>query len=294
METPQIPPYQYGEMRSGIGIEAVSFENGKATIYRQKTVVEKSPVLLFSPGWHNTNHLAYASLLKFCANHGVIAIYVPDSGSYQSQFDLYKEVIMANEKIIDINRMMVMGHSSGGGMVFAILKYIISNNWGNDSRIGIEMDGYFPQFMDKADIEAIENTKFLAIQFGNTGNGTDPRVVLNTYNLLTGEGIEKDYLIIDEPNGTDHSYPNRGNTQAMQGLLKPLDALIEVLHGNEEDAHIKAGFSFNQSGEQNIMSSDSYQYSCEYANRWHKGSDQHSKSTIDNCGTPRILEISKL
>jgi len=295
-------PYQYGQMHEGVTVEISAYsQDDLSVVYHPSTWGSKpTPVIFFAAGWHNTNHNSYRTLLSFIANHGYSIIYVPDSGSYESQLNKFDQIVAEYADKFDTNKIGVLGHSSGGGFTFKILEYMSNKNYGNNGRFLCAMDPYFAQFMDKENMNGLASTNILFVQFGpdgnQGGNETDSRVPLVEYALLTGLDIDKNYIVLADPSDTSHGYPARQDISTMQGLLQPLDALMEYTFIEQNDVH--HAMALEGEGKENpyanayqkVLAIDKYKYDCHYANHYHKGSDGESNSTIDNCGEPEILE----
>jgi len=169
---------------------------------------------------------------------------------------------------------------------------MIAKGYGAEGRFMMSLDGYFAYYMNKANMQSLTNTNIVIMQFGPSGNSTDPRVVLTNYKLLTGAGIDKNYIVL--PNDNDHGYPERQNIDTMQGMLKPLDALMQYTFVQKMTAHHAMALEGEGKVDpyvnayQKVLPIDSYNYSCVYANNYHKGPDGQTASDIDNCGTPVI------
>ena len=149
-------------------------------------------------------------------------------------------------------------------------------------------------------MNSLGQSNVLFVQFGPTGNGahsgkTDSRIPLTEYALLTGETIDKNYIVLRGEGDNDHGYPARQHIDTMQGLLKPLDALMEYSFIEQNAAHHALALEGEGKVDpyvnayQTVLPISEYEYDCHYANQYHKGADQDSNSTIDNCGEPEIL-----
>lgn len=285
----------YGKMGNKTVQISQYSQDARAVVYHPDTWGSApTPVVFFGTGWGNTNHENYHTLLAFIASHGYSVVYVPDSGSYWSQFTKFDNIVNEFSAKLDTSKIGVLGHSSGGGITFKILEHMIANEYGKDGRFLLAMDPYFAQFMDKRNLNALNDTNVLFVQFGPSGNSTDARIPLTTYKLLSGENIDKNYMVLADDN--DHGYPSRQNINNMQGLLQPLDALLRYTFVAQNDAHhVKAlegpgKLDPYADAYQKVLAIGSYQYSCEYvhSNGYHKGSDGVSLTTINNCGEPEI------
>ena len=211
-----------------------------------------TPVVFFAPGWSNTDPAEYETLLKFVASHGVSVIYTKDGTGRFTAEELIRRLkeMAENPSVapyIDTSRMGVMGYSSGGGHAFKILKEFSTNEgWGENGRFLFAMEPWFAFDMNQADMRTLpSNTNVVITQFGEKGfnidpihnKSQDPRIVLSEYYLLDSiPANKKDYQIVTydalTPSGfADHRYPTNHYGEReysqMQGLLKPLDALMD-------------------------------------------------------------------
>lgn len=194
------------------------------------------PVIFFVPGWKSVNHKDYETLLKFMASHGYMVIYAKDDlGDYSAKHLIsYYEQMLKNSNIscyIDSSNMGVVGHSSGGGHAFKVLDEFSTKGWGSKSRFLLALDPWFAFDMNKSDMRSLpSNTNVLFVQFGKGGesisSNTDSRIPLSEYSLLSSiDAAQKDYQVFEDAN---HAYPKGNkNYSEMQGVLKPLDALMK-------------------------------------------------------------------
>ena len=283
--------YKYGQMpETDVKVTKYAGDN-KTVVYHPSTWSETAtPVIFFIPGFRNTRHASYETLLKFIASHGYSVIYAP----YGSRISKYDKVVTEFKDKLNTNKIGVLGHSSGGGEAFNLLKHMIANNYGKEGRFMMSLDGYFAQFMDKIDMKNLTNTNILLMQLGTDGlkDDTDPRIVITSYRLLTGAGIDKNYIVLQANH--KHDYPNRQDINKMQDMLKPLDALMEYTFKQKLSSH--HAMALEGPGKVNplankyqiVLPIKKYGDDCHYANSWHKGADRNTQSTIDNCGEPEI------
>ncbi len=181
---------------------------------------------------------------------------------------------MAKLKYVDTDKIGVVGHSAGGGIIFKILDYYTKEmNYGTNGRFLMGLDPWFAFGMNKEAMESLpSNTNLVFIKFGEGGNnkedGTDARIPLTEYYLLKSiDDIKKDYQIYDKENA-NHSYPTGSRSYSqMQGILRPLDALLEYTFVTQSEAIRKVALENgnddpyeNGNGIQVIL--DTYKYPC--------------------------------
>ncbi len=226
-----------------VGTHNTAFEIiGDTTIYypTDRSEDTPTPVIFFAPGWKSTDHNTYKSLLEFIASHGYHVIYGIDEG--YSWENMIPNLISTAENnnvapFIDTTKIGVMGFSMGGGHVFNILDTLSdSEAWGEHGRFILAIEPYFAFEMNQLDMRTLpSNTNVVIQQYGVGGNndvsGTDARIPLSQYYLLDSiVDHKKDYQIFEDAN---HNYPTGSRPYSeMQGLLKPLDALMEYTFKN--------------------------------------------------------------
>ena len=238
---------------------------------------EKVPVVFFASGYGSTDATDYESLLKFIASHGYYVIYAKqDVHAWNSVFaNMDKMLDNANGILpkLDTTRIGVIGHSLGGGYAFNILKHFSDMGYGENGRFIMVLEGYFAYNLTKEEMQNLPaNTNIIMQQYGPGGNNavndTDPRITLTEYYLLDSIAKnKKDWQIIEN---ADHNYPkgNKAYTQ-MQGILKPLDALMAYTFENKADAHdiaLEQGSDDpykHGNGIQIVNPTDSYHYKCD-------------------------------
>ena len=250
-----------------------------------------TPVIFFAPGWKHTHdtkdeasgEAGYESILRFIASQGYSVIFARDDkgGISGEHFIEYFKTMAKHPDVapyIDTSKIGVVGFSSGGGHSFNILKRLKQDEgWGEDARFLFVMEPWFAFGMSKTEMQSLpENTNAVIVQFGEGGNNDDPkygsqdpRIPLTEFYLLNSiADNKKDYQIVTE--GT-HSYPEGDHPYAeMQGILKPLDALMDLTFNKTTDplaqqTALEVGNDdpyANGHGIQVLNAIDSYDYKC--------------------------------
>lgn len=254
------------------------------------TMDHKTPVLFFISGWTNSAAAStYDTLFKFIASHGYTVIYQLQGATFSSNYAIAgldaflttndTDVVNTIISNIDTTKIGVLGHSAGGGMTLTVLKHLSDMGYGTNGRLVMMYDPWFAFEMNESDIQSLpNNTNVVLEQFGTRGNndtnGTDARIPLTLYSLLSSIPTNnKDYYVYDQQ-GADHGYPYGNNRPYadMQGILKPLDALMYYTFENPEDeeARVVALENGNDNpydngnGIQEVL--DQYQYGCDAGN----------------------------
>jgi len=286
-------PKEYG--RKGIHkVETFTADSyAFSTIYYPKdlaTMNQKSPLIFFASGWFNEpkESTTYKSLLEFMASHGYTVVYTYEGAKANASYSIQGyNTILENTfvkenilKYVDTDKIGVVGHSAGGGIIFKILDYYSrEKNYGKNGRFLMGLDPWFAFEMDEIDMKNLpSNTNVVIIKFGQGGNnstdGTDARIPLTEYYLLDAiADAKKDYQIYDKENAK-HDYPqgNRAYSK-MQGILRPLDALMDYTFVNQSEEIRKIALENGSddpyaggTGIQVVYPKDDYKYKCDGAN----------------------------
>jgi len=236
----------YGEMGSHlVSVTPYLGDSSSVIIHPTDWNREATPVVFFAPGFKSKNYKEYLSLLKYIASHGYSVIYVRDrtdidEKDVENRFKKYQTIVHKFSRNLDTKKIGMIGHSSGGGISFLLLKKMIGSkiNWGTEGKFLFLIEPWFSFGMNKSDMKEIVDTNVVVLQFGERGSSSDPRISLVEYKLLNGiEKSKKDYQIYTKENA-NHLYPmgNRSISK-MQGVLRPLDALMKYTFNADESAH---------------------------------------------------------
>ncbi len=265
-------PQNYGDEGEHEVLTYTELEEGNSVVYYPSDIasMEKTPLIFFAPGWGSQDPTEYDSLLRFIASHGYSVIYANDIQTYSSQHFLnYFETMLkpVNDVLpyVDTTRIGVIGHSSGGGDAFSILRHFSNKGYGVNGRFLLAIAPWFAFDMTTAQMQSLpSNTNAVILQFEDDYS-TDPRIPLSLYNLLTSiPDDQKDYQVYPD---AGHGYPagNRPFSE-MQGVLKPLDALMKYVFEENVVAYDTALEAGNDdpygSGLQEVKSISEYQYRC--------------------------------
>jgi len=237
---------KYGDMGSHTVRITPYLDDSSSVIYHPTTWNrEPTPVVFFAAGFKSSSHKEYASLLKYIASHGYSVIYVRDHADIDEEdidkrLKKYQAIVKKFSHNLNTKKIGIVGHSSGGGISFLLLKKMMNSqiNWGEEGRFLFAMEPWFSFGMNRSDMRKIVDTNVVILQFGEHGSSSDPRISLVEYKLLTGiANDKKDYQIYKEENAT-HGYPlGTRDVSDMQGVFKPLNALLKYTFENEKSAH---------------------------------------------------------
>ena len=260
----------YGKMGNLTVEETAYSADSRVVIYHPSTWdTHPTPVLFFTPGWNSTNHQSYRTLLRFVASHGYSVVYMPDSGSYDSQLEKLHSVSVSYADKFDLTKIGVIGHSSGGGFTFRVLDYLSAKGYGNSGRFLMAFDPWFAFGMNSKKIRNLPANTNLIIQryeHPDYPNTQDPRITLSEYALLDSLPLEqKDYQVYSP---ATHGYPGGDkDIDEMQGLLKPFDALMrytfETVAGAHDTALENGSDRPYEDGLEQIREKWTYSYRCD-------------------------------
>ncbi len=241
-------------------------EDGAIYYPDEATEGKKVPFILFSPGWGSTRDSDYSSILTFIAKQGYAVIYAKDPAEVTTSIIIQRfKNITQKYNFLDFSKFGVIGHSSGGGNTFNILKYFTQNGWGKDGNFILSTASWFAFDMRESDFQDIpSNSKIIIMQFAQD-QSTDPRIPLRIYSLLsTIHPDNKDYVMVENAN---HGYISGSRDYTlMQGILYPLDALMDNVFNENHNAKREALENGNDhpysSGLQPLRPSNEYDYPC--------------------------------
>lgn len=166
-------------------------------------VKESTPVVLFLNGMRQPLS-TYDGIMRFMANRGYYVI-----GAHNNSYDpIYSQNIFTSEidKLqkyynISLNKLIVMGHSLGGGKAFHVMKHFRDMGYGSGGSLILSLDGWFPFKMTQNRFNSLDSRVGLVQMNGYRGTATDPLVLLTIWKL--SENKHK-YLLKLPAN--DHSY----------------------------------------------------------------------------------------
>jgi hypothetical protein len=203
----------------------------KYVVHYPKGHLDNAPIALFLPGGHI--HInKYNGLMKFMASHGYFVIGTQVNSEYSDyssnkSFDKALAVARQHHPEMDFGKLVVMGHSQGGGLAFPVMKHFLDKGeYGTDSNLIVSIDGWFAFGMDQQEMSSlITNASF--IQFGGSlGTGTDPRINLTLLNLMPNTN-EKSFFLLDKSRNHMYLVGTLDEVLAKKDLLKPIHRLLD-------------------------------------------------------------------
>lgn len=172
----------------------ILYDNGKEgdnkyiAYYPEGTISTDMPVVMFIKGGGGSVIENYSGIMKFMASKGYFVMGV-DANSYASWYITQKLEIALNEMKalygLTVPKLVIMGHSLGGGQTFYAMKKFRDDGYGNQGSLALSIDGWFSFDMNETDLKQLDsNVSFLQMN-GIHGTGTDPRIDLKIWDLST-------------------------------------------------------------------------------------------------------------
>ena len=251
----------------------------------------------------------HKTLLNFIASHGYHAILLKDVSSNNPEWTANQFKLAINElktiKGVNTDKLGIIGHSSGGGGAYAVMKKLkeAPNNYGSDKSFLISMDTWFAFKMNQQDLRDLsENTNVVLLQYGIGGNNMDPLpadspfpnsnfstdalIPLTIYKYISEAHPENTgYHVVPEASSArghlylyDNFLPpeNNGNNYAnMMYGLEPIGALMEYTFEGGSLAAKQVAFR-NELNQQVIEPLASYSFKCK-ENRFGIQTDDEGK-----------------
>lgn len=172
----------------------------------EDSLSEDMPVVLFLAGG-NVQISSYSGIIQFLASKGYYVIGSNHSGSYNSSetYMVFRTAINAARRDyhLKVTKLVVMGHSQGGGQAFYVMKKLQDLNlgFGSEASLVLSIDGWFAFTMNQSDLRGLNGEVAFLQMNGLAGTGTDPRIDLTIWNLANQ--TDRKFMILPENN---HSY----------------------------------------------------------------------------------------
>jgi len=190
------------------------------------------PVILFIPGWGSVHYEDYQTLIDFLVRQGNIVLFAPEYANeygtkkMRQAFDnMYR--LSSMRAYMDITRLGVVGHSSGGGKAFDVYRYFREKGWGQNGSFIFAMAPWFAFDMGSKDLQSLPPDMYVMIELFGNDQTTDPRIPMTIYSLLTG--IPADHKTFYIYPDVGHNYPTgEGNASKIKGVVEPLKALMHT------------------------------------------------------------------
>jgi len=163
-------------------------DNRYIAYYPENGISADMPVVMFIKGGGSGTIESYNGIMKFLASKGYYTLGV-DANSYSSEYVTSKlELALDDVKArrgLNVSKLVIMGHSLGGGQVFHAMKKFRDDGYGNEGSLALSIDGWFSFSMNAVDLNQLDSNVTFIQMNGVDGTGTDPRIRLTIWNLST-------------------------------------------------------------------------------------------------------------
>lgn len=164
--------------------------NEYVVYYPKNSVTQDMPVVVFLEGGGAKPQIDdYRGIMQFIASQGYYVIGAEQGQSYDSSYaaKIVQDAIDAatQDYGLTLNKIAVMGHSQGGGQAFYVMKYLQGQGYGAQGSLTLSLDGWFAFSMNMEDLQVLQGDVGFVQMNGLEGTGTDPRINLTIWNLVT-------------------------------------------------------------------------------------------------------------
>lgn len=245
-----------------VGIDSIINPNYLAkeiVIYYPSDVSTKVPTIFYNHAYGGSDFNNVSGMLNFVAKKGYAIVFVPyktvDTSVYSRYHCLlegFRRAARHFTSIIDTSKVGFLGHSFGGGSLFAnAYTCFTENNWGKNGRFLYALAPWYSFNITQSQIQAFpSNTKLLTEIFDDDVTN-DHRMACDIFNNINISTDEKDFLLLksDTVNGTiyiaDHVVPNTVaafNAFDYYAYYRLLDALCDyTFNGNLAGKNVALG-----------------------------------------------------
>ncbi len=180
--------------------------NGYVVYYPNNAIKPDMPVVVFLEGGGSGPKIDdYRGVMQFMASKGYFVIGAEQGESYDSAYgaSIVNDAINTaiNAHGLSVSRLAVMGHSQGGGQAFYVMKDLQDKGYGSEGSLILSIDGWFAFSMNQADLGVLKGDVAFLQMNGVQGTGTDPRIHLSIWNLLSGQTSKSFYILPENNHG---------------------------------------------------------------------------------------------
>lgn len=221
-----------------------NFAGHDIIIYYPAGITSPVPTIFYSHAFGGSNPDNISGFLNFVAKKGYAIVFVPYQilgGVQQKYTNLLEGFIKAAHdypNIIDTTKVGFVGHSFGGGAVFANAYHCFTKrNWGQSGRFMITMAQWYSYNISQTELQSFPNdVKLLTIVYENDVTN-DHRMANDIFNTINISASEKDYLRVrsDTISGyvylADHFVPNNSDYNALDyyAYYRLFDAMCDFV-----------------------------------------------------------------
>lgn len=256
----------------------VNFPGHDIVVYYPAGITSPVPTIFYSHAYGGYDPDNISGFLNFAAKKGYAVVFVPYQTTgvtvqerYSNLLNGFIQAAVNFPNIIDTAKVGFVGHSFGGGAVFANAYYCFTTlHWGESGRFIFSMAQWYTYNISQTDLQSFPvDVKLLSIVYEDDVTN-DHRMANDIFNTINIPASEKDYLRVrsDTINGytytADHVVPNNSSYDALDyyAYYRLFDAMCDyVFNGNMAGKDVALGNgSINQitmpGGMHNLIQSD--------------------------------------
>lgn len=234
-----------------------NFPSHDIVIYYPAGITSPVPTIFYNHAFGGNDPGNISGFLNFVAKKGYAIVFVPyqTTGAVQQKYTTllegFTKAVQDYHNIIDTTKVGFVGHSFGGGAVFANAYYFFNTrNWGKSGRFIFSMAQWYTYNISQAELQSFpSDVKLLSIVYENDSTN-DQRLTNDIFNTISIPTSEKDYLRVksDTINGyiyiADHVVPNNSSFDALDyyAYYRLFDAMCDyVFNGSNQGKDIALG-----------------------------------------------------
>ncbi len=222
-----------------------NFPTEDIKIYYPSGITSKVPTLFYSHAFGGNDPDNISGFLNFVAKKGYAVVFVPYQTvgvtvpqRYNNLLQGFLKAARDYPNIIDTTKVGFVGHSFGGGAVFANSYYCFTNlHWGQSGRFIFSMAQWYTYNISQTELQSFPNdVKLLSIVYENDSTN-DQRMANDIFNTINIPVAQKDYLLVkaDTISGyiyiADHVVPNNSAFDALDyyAYYRLIDAMCDYV-----------------------------------------------------------------
>jgi hypothetical protein len=235
-----------------------NFATRDIVVYYPQGITSPVPTLFYNHAFGGNDPDNISGFLNFIAKKGYAVVFVPYQTAGVTVAERYSNLLSGFIKaarsypeIIDTTKVGFVGHSFGGGAVFANAYYCFTTlNWGHSGRFIFSMAQWYTCNISQSELQSFpDDVKLLSIVYEDDVTN-DLRMANDIFNTINIPASEKDYLRVksDTINGyiytADHVVPNNSAFNALDyyAYYRLIDAMCDyVFNGNPAGKEVALG-----------------------------------------------------
>jgi hypothetical protein len=235
-----------------------NFAGHDVVVYYPAGITSRVPTIFYSHAYGGNDPGNISGFLNFVAKKGYAVVFVPYQTTgvtvqqrYSNLLNGFIKAARDYPNIIDTTKVGFVGHSFGGGAVFANAYYCFTAlNWGQSGRFIFSMAQWYTYNISQTELKSFPNdVKLLSIVYENDVTN-DHRMTNDIFNTINIPASEKDYLRVksDTIKGyvytADHVVPNNSAYDALDyySYYRLLDAMCDyVFNGSMAGKDVALG-----------------------------------------------------